>query len=237
MPVKSACGKCIPFFCALIATVFAGSSYGEPMVKEAVSSGFSRYSGETVADTLVLVSEGTPDTLALVRRTNGDGAGDLLETSFGDLQRIEVYLSDNSPDDIEGGGALFAFELLIYDLEGNETRATEIGFEPFIQGGFNRRRHLAADGFEEIYLLFDLGDESYIGPEPSEMERLVIELTVANDYHIEVFLKGILEGNASALGNIKDLSNRAVVRIEIVKKARGHGTFIEATSWAQIKNE
>ena len=200
------------------------------------------YIGEIATDTLVLISEGTPDTLALVRRSNGDKTGGLPETSFGDLQRIEVYLSDDSPVDGEGGGALFAFELLFYHLAGNETRAsagfeqtTQTGFVSFIEGGFSRKGHLAADGFEEIYLLFDFGDESYTGPEPREIERMVIELTVANDFYFEIFLNGILEVNARASGNIKDLSNIAVVRIEIVEKARGHVTYIGPASWAQIK--
>ena len=84
-------------------------------------------------------------------------------------------------------------------------------------------------------LLFDFRDESYTGPEPGEIERVVIEMTLANDYYFEVYLNGILEVNARALGNIRDLSNKVVIRIEVVEEGQGRVTFIEPASWAQVK--
>ena len=193
--------------------------------------------GEMATDRLVLVREGTPDTLAVVRRTNDEEDGDLPETTFGDLQRIEVYLGDDSVIDVQDGAALFGFEVFIYDDSGNEMRFWSLAnvFLPIIQGGFVREGHLAADGWEEIYLLFDFRDESYTGPEPGEIERVVIEMTLANDYYFEVYLNGILEVNARALGNIRDLSNKVVIRIEVVEEGQGRVTFIEPASWAQVK--
>lgn len=168
------------------------------------------------------------------------GAGDLIETTFTDLQRLEIYLKDDSPEDGRSGGALFAFNLLIHDLQGNETRYTGVDIYPFVegafflQGGFQRAGYRSADGVEEIYLLFDFEDENYTGPEPSEISRLIVEMTVANDYYIEVLLNGIPKWNVSALGNTKDLSNKTVVRVEVDEKEQN--TSIEAVSWARIKN-
>ncbi len=149
-------------------------------------------------------------------------------------------MKDDSPEDGRKGGALFAFELRIYDFQKNETKYTELDTYPlvegafFIQGGFQKAGYLAADGAEEIYLLFDFEDLNYTGPEPSEVNRMVIELSVANDYSIEVFLNGMPEWEVSAFGNVKDLSNKTVVLLEIVPKAED--TSIEALSWAGIKN-
>ena len=38
------------------------------------------------------------------------GTGDYIETIFKDLQRLEIYLKDDFPEDGRGG-ALFAYEL------------------------------------------------------------------------------------------------------------------------------
>ena len=168
------------------------------------------------------------------------GTGDLIETTFEDFQLLEIYLKDDSPEDGEKGGALFAFELRIFDFQGNETKYTDLDIYPivegafFIQGGFQRAGYRAANGAEEIYLLFDFEDEDYTGPGPSEVKRLVFELSVANDYSIEVFLNGMPEWKVSAFGNVKDLSNKTVVLFEIVRKAED--TSIEILSWAMIKN-
>ena len=87
---------------------------------------------------------------------------------------------------------------------------------------------------EQIYLLFDFKNENYIGPDPGEINRLVVGLTVANDYYIEVFLNGVPEWNVSALRNVKDLSNKTDLLVEIVRKAED--TSIEAQSWARLKS-
>ena len=119
---------------------------------------------------------------------NGDiFKGQLTEAlNFTPVTMIEIRIRDDSPEDGKGGGALFASDLLVYDLEGNETRASEIGFRPLIEGGLQRHGFLAADGLEEILLRYDLADAGYIGVDPTEITRIAVELVVANDYLIEV---------------------------------------------------
>jgi hypothetical protein len=58
---------------------------------------------------------------------NGNLTGPQNAQSIG---RIDVLISDDSPEDGDGGGALFASDVLIHDLEGNTVRGSEIGFRP-----------------------------------------------------------------------------------------------------------
>ncbi len=138
------------------------------------------------------------------------------------LSFINILIKDDSPADGEAGGALFDADILIYDLEGNETRGSEIGFRPLIEGGFQRRGFLAADGNEEILLRFDLLDPTYSGPEPAAIRRIRLELVVANDYLIEVgsdlqsdiFLRPVFIPVFHADGNVKDSSNQRVLAFD-----------------------
>ena len=138
------------------------------------------------------------------------------------LTFIEILIKDDSPADGEAGGALFDSDILIYDLEGNQTRGSEIGFRPLIEGGFQRRGFLAADGSEEIRLRYDFLDRSYSGPDPTEIKRVTLELVVANDYLIEVgsdlqidvFGRQIPLQIARASGNVKDSSNQRVLAFD-----------------------
>ena len=138
------------------------------------------------------------------------------------LSFIEIRIKDDSPEDGEAGGALFDADILIYDLEGNETRGSEIGFRPLIEGGFQRRGFLAADGSEEIKLRFDLLDPTYSGPAPTTISRIGLELVVANDYLIEVssdlqsdlFLRQVFIPVFRADGNVKDSSNQRVLAFD-----------------------
>ena len=155
------------------------------------------------------------------------------------IGQIFVRLSDDSPEDREGGAALFSWDVIIEaDIEivreteeGNRVverktevvRGSEIDFEPIIEGGFQRLGFLAADGDERIEMTFDFRDPSYNGPDLSTIRRVQIELAVANDYHIEmgsdrqtnlperqpVFLT--LE---RAPGNVRDGSNLRLLRFD-----------------------
>ena len=138
------------------------------------------------------------------------------------LSFIEILIKDDSPEDGEAGGALFDADILIYDLEGNEIRGSEIGFRPLIEGGFQRRGFLTADGNEEIKLRFDLLDPTYSGPAPAAIRRIQLELVVANDYLIEVssdlqsdiFLRQVFIPVFRADGNVKDSSNQRVLAFD-----------------------
>lgn len=133
--------------------------------------------------------------------------------NFATISRIDIRITDDSPEDGEGGGALFASDIAIYDLDGKETRGSEIGFRPLIEGGFQRRGFLAADGNEQIVISYDLNDRSYAGPDLADIERIAIELVVANDYRLEVTSdgQGVYLPLMQAEGNVKDNSNQRVV--------------------------
>ena len=135
---------------------------------------------------------------------------------------VEVLIKDDSPADGQGGGALFASDILIRDVEGGQTRGSEIGFRALVEGGFQRAGFLAADGGEEIRLRFDLTDFTYTGPDPSQIERLTIELVLANDYRVEVAsdrqvdvgARPVFLTVARARGNVRDGSNQRVLAFD-----------------------
>ena len=155
---------------------------------------------------------------------NGDiFKGQLTEAlNFTPVTTIEIRIRDDSPEDGKGGGALFASDLLVYDLEGNETRASEIGFRPLIEGGLQRQGFLAADGLEEILVRYDLADAGYVGVDPTEITRIAVELVVANDYLIEVASDNQVNADdaivflpvAQARGNVQDGSNQRVLAFD-----------------------
>ncbi|MDP6018952.1 MAG: hypothetical protein QGI32_22880 [Candidatus Latescibacteria bacterium] len=140
----------------------------------------------------------------------------------GNVQRIEVRIRDDSPEDGEAGGALFASDIVITDLEGNQVRGSEIGFRPVIEGGFQQGGFLAADGFEVINLSFDFLDRTYSGPDPSDIRRVQLELVLANDYLVEVVSDRQVNFRSSrvflpvarATGNVKDSSNQRVLAFD-----------------------
>jgi len=142
--------------------------------------------------------------------------------NFSNISLIEGRISDDSPEDGEGGGALFASDILIYDLEGKETRGSEIGFRAQVEGGFQQQGFLAADGNEQIVLRFDFNDRNYSGPDPGEIERVMLELVVANDYLIEVSSDRQVSGSggqvflpvARSRGNVMDSSNQRVIAFD-----------------------
>ena len=135
---------------------------------------------------------------------------------------INIRIRDDSPEDGSGGGALFASDILIRDLEGNETRGSEIGFRALVEGGFQRRGFLAADGSEEIVLDFDFSDISYTGPDPGQIAQVTIELVLANDYLVEMSsdrqtssgLGRVYLPIARAAGNVQDGSNQRVLAFD-----------------------
>ncbi|MEW6752628.1 MAG: hypothetical protein AB1505_16835 [Candidatus Latescibacterota bacterium] len=127
---------------------------------------------------------------------------------------VEVRIGDDSPEDGEGGGALFASDVLVEDLEGNRVRGSEIGFRAQIEGGLERQGFLSADGHETILLRYDLQDRTYAGPDPSRIARITVELVIANDYRVEVTSDqqdGVFLPVARASGNVKDSSNQRVL--------------------------
>ena len=87
-----------------------------------------------------------------------------------------MILSDDSPDDNEGGAALFSHDVRITSRNfdtGKETISTlqEVvrpGSQwPVVFGGFRRPGFLAADGPERIIVNYDFNDPGYVGPDPT----------------------------------------------------------------------
>ena len=151
------------------------------------------------------------------------------------ITKLFIRLMDDSPEDNEGGAALFSWDMIIeadiqkFDEEGNLTtierevvRASEVGLIPSPQGGFQRRGFWEASGPEQIDLIFDFTEASYIGPDPTEIKKVTFEVVVGNDYRIEVSSDRQLDRldqivyllAARAEGNTKDSSNLKLLRID-----------------------
>ena len=149
------------------------------------------------------------------------------------VTQVFVRLSDDSPEDNEGGATLFAWDLIIEaDVEtideagevsfARETvRASEVGLLPSPQGGFQRLGFWEASGSEQIELIYDFSVATYTGPDPSEIRMVTFELVVANDYRIEMTsdrqfdrqLANVYLLAARADDNVKDGSNLTVLKI------------------------
>ena len=142
--------------------------------------------------------------------------------SVGQVTVIDLLIKDDSPEDGEAGGALFAYDIVIWDLNGRKTRGSEIGFRPYVEGGFFRRGYLSADGNEVISLRYDFQDRTYTGPDLGTIRRIQIELVLANDYLVEMAseLQNNFRGKvvfipvARASGNVKDSSNQRVLALD-----------------------
>ena len=112
------------------------------------------------------------------------------------VSAIAIVLSDDSPEDGEGGAALFSHDIRV------RTKDFESGLEqvltleqvvrpgaewPAIFGGFQREGFLAADGNERVILNYDFTDPAYIGPDLTSIIDVEFEYLVANDYKIQMW--------------------------------------------------
>lgn len=165
-------------------------------------------------------------------------AGTLTEgQNNADVSRIEVRLSDDSPEDGVAGAAYFQEEMIITTIDGgkisNRRRLGDnniLDFYPSIQGGFRREGFLSADGNEVIVLVYDLEGPEYrnsFGPQPEQIKSIEFQLLLANDYRIDVtsnrqlnangqpvlLSEGIPERTVRADGNVKDGSNQRFVQV------------------------
>lgn len=149
------------------------------------------------------------------------------------VTQVFVRLSDDSPEDNEGGATLFAWDLIIeadvetideagdVSFERETVRASEVGLIPAPQGGFQRLGFWEASGSEQIELIYDFSVATYTGPDPSEIRMVTFELVVANDYRIEMTsdrrfdrqLANVYLLSARAAENVKDGSNLTVLKL------------------------
>jgi hypothetical protein len=171
---------------------------------------------------LLDVFEGSPRGGSIVSSQNAEN-----------ITQLFVRLSDDSPEDNEGGATLFAWDLIIeadietidesgdVSFEKEVVRASETGLIPVPQGGFQRRGFWEASGSEQIELVYDFSVGTYTGPDPSEIRKVTFELVVANDYRIEVSSNRQFDRTRSnvfllaarADKNVKDGSNLTLLRI------------------------
>ena len=116
-------------------------------------------------------------------------AGGLTIDQNKTLSFIEIVLRDDSPEDGTGGASFFpnASDILITYANGQTDRGKDIRFEPVIQGGFVQEGFLAADGAEEIRLLYDFDTPAFVNRASGakeEIEKVEFSLTVGNDYQV-----------------------------------------------------
>jgi len=162
------------------------------------------------------------------RETFGSGSpfsGSLMTIQNKNLESMWVRIRDDSPEDGVGGALLFDYDIVLVDTAGTELRGREIGFLPTVEGGSTRGSILAADGSETIVLSWNLEDLAANGIETEDLRRVQVELSVANDYHIEATSNLQTDGEQRraapvfltvrrAPGNVQDNSNATVVAVD-----------------------
>ena len=124
-------------------------------------------------------------------------AGNLTAGQSGTpVTAIAIVLSDDSPEDGEGGAALFGHDLRItsknfetgLETEHSLAEVVRSGAEwPAVFGGFAREGFVSADGTERIVLNYDFTDPAYIGPDLTSVIDVEFDYLIANDYHIQMW--------------------------------------------------
>ena len=134
----------------------------------------------------------------------------------GNVERVIIRISDDSPESPESGATLFVDQVII-----NGELHPDI--VPLVRGGVRRQGVLEARGSDAIELIYDIRND--FSPTENvgtfrEIEKLEFELVVANDYRIEIAsnLQTTSRGEevflpvAQARDEITDGSNQTFVR-------------------------
>ena len=169
--------------------------------------------------------------------------GTLTEAQNNTITRIDIRLSDDSPEDNRGGAAFYLEEMIITTTSGervsnrralaNADGSTSIAldYHPDVEGGYQKEGYRTADGAEVITLVYDFAGPEYeaaFGPPATEIEKVEFRLLLSNDYRIDatsnrqtneaggaVYLSdGIPERTVRSPGNVTDGSNQGFVTIE-----------------------
>lgn len=169
--------------------------------------------------------------------------GSLTEAQNADVTEIRVRLTDDSPEDLQGGAALFLEEMIIYTKTGQKqsnrrimtnedgTSSPILDYHPVVEGGFQKEGYRTADGSEAILLRYQLDGAEYkaaFGPTASDIRKIDFRLLLSNDYRIDItsnnqtnslnqsvyLSQGIPERTVRAPGNVKDGSNQRFVLVE-----------------------
>lgn len=141
------------------------------------------------------------------------------------LEKLWVRIRDDSPGDGESGAVLAGFDIVLVDTSGREFRGREIGFLPKVEGGGTRDGQLESKDGESILLEYDLKSLDFEGLQSGSLERVSVELAVANDYQIELASNLQTDGEdfnpeivflpaRRAAGNVQDRSNTRLLRLD-----------------------
>lgn len=141
------------------------------------------------------------------------------------LDKLWVRIRDDSPGSGGVGAALAGFDIVMVDTSGRELRGRDIGFLPLREGGILEGGRLFARDDESILLEYDLGSLDFDDVQSDDLQQVQIELSLANDYRIEVASDLQTDGqrrNAEIIflpvrraeGNVQDNSNTQVVRLD-----------------------
>ncbi len=140
---------------------------------------------------------------------------------------IEILLSDDSPEDGEGGAAFFpaGSDIILTYLDGTSERGKAIGFEPIIEGGFPQEGFISADGTEQIRLRYDFNSADFLlaaSQDKSKIRQVKFDLVLGNDYKVQTTSNRQTGRNndpiftliTRAPGNVKDNTNLRVISFD-----------------------
>ena len=139
---------------------------------------------------------------------------------------VQIVLRDDSPEDERAGAAYFpaGSDVVITYVDGTEERGQDIGFGPVVEGGFDQPGFRAADGQEEIRLLYDFDSPEFRNASAvkDSIRKVEFELVLGNDYQIwmtsnrQTNRRGetVLLLVDQADGNVQDLTNLRTVKFE-----------------------
>ena len=142
------------------------------------------------------------------------------------ISLVEVALRDDSPEDGVGGAAYFPADsdIIITYRDGSVQRGKDFQFKPIIEGGFEEEGFIAANGTEEIRLLYDFDSPSFVDAagefQKEDIVKVEFELVLANDYQVWMTSnrqtnkdeRSVLLLVTQAKGNVKDVTNLRTVR-------------------------
>ncbi|MCK5119040.1 MAG: T9SS type A sorting domain-containing protein [Candidatus Latescibacteria bacterium] len=128
------------------------------------------------------------------------------------LTMIVIRLTDDSPEDGEGGALLYSEQIFI---DGQEAEIM-----PFIEGGIRRSGLLETVKDEAILLRYEI--DSFDKYDYKLIENIEVVLELANDYRVEQSSNLQIDSSgrlvfltvSCAEGNVKDGSNQQFVRLQ-----------------------